>query len=121
MMTRFDEVTPYRTKDQSEIRELMHPAVHGNKHQSLAHASVTPGETTLLHKHFETEEIYFFLQGEGVMFLGEQRFAVAEGDTVCIPPGTPHSVENTGSVTLNILCSCYPPYRHEDTETLSGN
>jgi mannose-6-phosphate isomerase-like protein (cupin superfamily) len=43
---------------------------------------------------------------------------VQVGDTVCIPPGTPHCVENTGTEPLRILCACAPPYAHDDTELL---
>jgi len=112
-------VVPYLTKDGSEVRELMHPTVHGNRHQSLAEARVPPGGTTLLHRHRTSEELYSVLDGEGVMTLGDESFPVAAGDTVCIPPGTPHRIENTGAGTLKILCCCAPAYSHDDTELLS--
>ena len=42
------------TKDGSEIRELMHPAVHGNRKQSLAEATVAAGTARrALHRHRE--------------------------------------------------------------------
>jgi mannose-6-phosphate isomerase-like protein (cupin superfamily) len=53
-----------------------------------------------------------------MMTLGSERFAVGAGDTVCIPPGTPHRLENTGSGELVLLCACAPAYSHEDTELL---
>jgi mannose-6-phosphate isomerase-like protein (cupin superfamily) len=118
MKTAYAEAPPYVTKDGSVIRELMHPAVHGNRAQSFAEATVAPGAATQLHRHRVTEEIYHFTRGEGVMTLGERRFAVAAGDTVCIAPGTPHCVENTGDLPLKILCACSPTYSHEDTELL---
>lgn len=108
----------YTTRDGSQIRELMHPAVHGNTHQSLAEATVPPGESTRLHRHRSSEELYHFTAGEGMMTLGGERFAVAAGDTVCIPPGEPHGLENTGADPLRLLCCCSPPYAHEDTELL---
>ena len=40
---------------------------------------------------------------------------VAVGDTVAIPPGMPHCVNNTGDQPLKILCACSPPYSHDDT------
>ena len=43
MKTRYAEIPAYVTKDGSEIRELMHPAQHGNRLQSLAEATVAPG------------------------------------------------------------------------------
>ena len=52
------------------------------------------------------------------MRLGDSIFPVRAGDTICIPPGTPHCIENTGSVPLKILCACSPAYSHEDTELL---
>jgi mannose-6-phosphate isomerase-like protein (cupin superfamily) len=116
--SRRDEVVPYLTKDSSVIRELMHPAVHGNALQSLAEATVPPGARTLLHRHRVTEEIYHFTAGHGVMTLGDERIPVQAGDTVCIVPGTAHRLENTGETDLRLLCACSPCYAHEDTELL---
>jgi mannose-6-phosphate isomerase-like protein (cupin superfamily) len=116
--TAYADIAPYPTKDRSEIRELMHPAVHGNRNQSLAEATVPPGAPTLLHRHRESEELYHVTAGEGRMTLGGETFPVAPGDTVCIPPGTPHSIENTGPGPLKLLCCCAPPYSHQDTELL---
>jgi len=48
MRSRYDEVTPYVTKDGSIIRELIHPAVQGNQAQSLAEARVQPSTRTRL-------------------------------------------------------------------------
>ena len=119
MRTRYSDIAPYITKDGSEIRELMHPSVHGNAQQSLAEATVLPGCRTLLHRHRATEEIYHVLQGEGSMMLGDETLRVHAGDTICIAPGTPHCIENTGRDPLKILCACSPAYAHEDTELLA--
>jgi len=118
MKSRRASAMPYVTKDGSEIRELMHPSVHGNRAQSLAEATVRPGAATALHRHLVTEELYHFTGGTGIMTLGTETFAVSAGDTVCIPPGTPHRVANSGAEPLTILCSCAPAYSHEDTELL---
>lgn len=121
MKTRHAEITPYVTKDGSEIRELMHPALHGNRLQSLAEATVAPGARTQLHRHARTEELYHVTAGDGIMTLGDTRIKVGAGDTVHIPPGTPHRIEATGAAPLRILCCCCPPYSHEDTELLEGD
>lgn len=113
--TRRGDVPAYITKDGSEIRELMHPAVHGNVHQSLAEARVPPGAHTLAHVHVRTEELYHILAGQGLLQVGEAWEPVAPGDTICIPPGTVHCIENTGNDTLVLLCCCSPAYAHEDT------
>lgn len=115
LRTTRDDAPPYVTRDGSIIRELMHPAVHGNANQSLAEAEVPPGCATLRHIHPRTEELYHVLEGDGEMALDDAVFAVAPGDTVCIPPGTPHSIRNTGVTSLRILCCCSPAYSHDDT------
>ena len=112
------QAEPYVTRDGTLIRELMYPQVHGNRAQSLAEAVLPPGTESVLHRHHRSEEIYHFTAGSGVMTLGEERFPVAAGDSVCIPPGTPHRLSNPGTTDLVVLCACAPPYGHGDTELL---
>jgi mannose-6-phosphate isomerase-like protein (cupin superfamily) len=118
LITRYEKIKPYITKDGSTISELMHPAVHGNSNQSLAEAMVPAGGKTLLHKHRLTEEIYHIIEGSGLMTIDSEEFDVRVGDTICIAPGTPHRVRNTGEKELKILCYCSPAYSHEDTELM---
>lgn len=118
MKTRRGDVEPYVTRDGTLIRELMHPAVHGAGGQSLAEATLGPGGESVLHRHHRSEEIYHVTAGSGIMTLGDQSLPVAVGDTVRIPPGTPHRLRNTGAGDLVVLCACVPPYAHEDTELL---
>ena len=40
LRTSYADIPAYRTLDGSEIRELCHPAMHGNRNQSLAEAIV---------------------------------------------------------------------------------
>ena len=122
MKTALSTTPAYITRDGSAIRELMHPQVHGaDLHvakQSLAEATVLPGQRTVLHRHALTEELYHITGGAGIMTLDGQRFAVGAGDTVCIPPGTAHCIENDAGTPLTLLCACSPAYAHEDTELL---
>lgn len=115
IMTSHAALEAFVTKDGSTVRELMHPSRHACRNQSLAEAIVAPGARTLAHRHLESEEIYHFLSGQGRMFLNEQNFPVGPGDTVCIAPGTVHSLENSGPDELRLLCLCSPPYSHTDT------
>jgi mannose-6-phosphate isomerase-like protein (cupin superfamily) len=118
MKTAYRDITPFTTKDGSTIRELMHPDQGMNRNQSLAEAVVEPRAATRLHRHRLSEELYHITAGVGRMTLGAEIVEVAPGDTVCIPPGTAHCIENTGHVPLHILCACSPPYSHDDTELL---
>jgi mannose-6-phosphate isomerase-like protein (cupin superfamily) len=99
---------PFTTKDGSTIRELHHTAL-----QSLAEATLGPGEATERHYHGATEEIYFVLEGRGELEVGGERREVGPGDAVLIPPGAWHEIRAVDP--LRILCCCAPPYSHEDT------
>lgn len=117
--TEYDRIKAYTTKDGSIIRELIHPAHHGSRNQSLAEATVPPGFLTERHRHASTEEIYHIISGTGRMVLGGEAFAVHPGDSILIPPGIPHQIQNTGSTPLRLFCCCAPAYSHEDTELLT--
>lgn len=119
-LTHYADIPAYVTKDGSRIRELMHPAQQGNRAQSLAEATVLPGQRTQRHRHARTEELYHVSAGRGLMTLGADVFEVGAGDTVHIAPGTPHCIEALGAEPLVILCCCAPPYAHEDTELLEA-
>ena len=101
---------PFATKDGSTIREL-----HHTEAQSLAEATLEPDQATERHYHRVTEEIYFVLKGSGTLEVDGETRTVRPGDAVLIPPGAWHTLENTGTSELRILCACSPPYSHEDT------
>jgi len=111
-----NSIEPYITRDGSLIRELMHPMIHSNQSQSLAEATIAPGQRTVTHKHNRSEEIYYIQQGAGKMFVGDESREVVVGDCIAISPGTFHSILNTGATDLIVLCACSPPYAHDDTE-----
>jgi 2-phosphoglycolate phosphatase len=110
---------PFITKDSSVIRSILDLSNAKVKNQSLAEAVISGGKSTMAHQHRETEEIYYFTQGKGIMIFDfKHRFPVKKGDGVLIPPGTTHKLINTGKDDMKILCMCAPPYSHEDTHIM---
>jgi len=116
--SQYKSVQAYQTRDGSEIRELVHPQQHHNTNQSFAEAIVQSGETTHLHFHQNSEEIYYITTGQGEMTLGEESFEIVSGDSIIIKPGTAHCIKNIGSKPLHIFCLCAPAYSHDDTYLL---
>jgi mannose-6-phosphate isomerase-like protein (cupin superfamily) len=108
------ELQPYVTRDGSEIREWIAPGTPGRR-QSLAEATVPAGGATLAHFHRASEEIYLVTSGSGRLRLGEEVWPLAPGDCVVIPPGTVHRLWADADAPLVVMCSCVPPYAHEDT------
>ena len=110
-----DELSPFITKDGSEIRELLAYRNSVIRHQSLAEARLPPGTATQEHYHAKTEEIYFITHGAGRMHIEDEVREVKAGDAIAIPPGKKHKLWNTGTETLRLLCCCAPCYEHSDT------
>ncbi len=110
-----DQVSPFLTKDGSEIRELLAHRNSGIRHQSLAEARLPAGGATVPHFHRRTEEIYYILVGQGQITIDRDQRNVNPGDAIAIPPGAVHTIRNTGSGTLRFLCCCAPAYEHDDT------
>ncbi len=110
-----DEAEPFTTNDGSTIRELLGlPTSTRVRNQSLAEATLEPGQATTRHYHRESEEIYMLLEGGGVMEIDGETREVGPGDAVLIPPGARHTLR-AGTAGARLLCCCAPPYRHEDT------
>ncbi len=110
-----EQISPFITKDGSEIRELLAYRNSSIRNMSLAEARLVPSQSTQAHRHQKTEEIYFILEGTGLMQIEDELQFVREGDAIAIPPGTLHRITNTGGDTLRFLCCCAPPYEHDDT------
>lgn len=103
-----DRLRAFTTKDGSEIREFHHTSA-----QSLAEASLAPGQSTERHYHAASEEIYFVLEGEGELEIDGEQSRVAAGDAALIPAGAWHEISAVSS--LRFLCCCSPPYSDDDT------
>jgi len=50
--------------------------------------------------HPETQGVYYILEGQGWMTVGEQRFAVAAGSTIIVPKGTARGLEAEGPLSF---------------------
>jgi len=107
------EAQPVAAADMSQIRELLHPARDGaDLGYSLAHARVRAGASTLPHA-LTHSEVYYVLDGRGVMHVGGESQRVRAGHAVCVPPGETQWIENTGAADLAFLCIVSPPWTPE--------
>jgi mannose-6-phosphate isomerase-like protein (cupin superfamily) len=110
-----DEAAPFTTADGSTIRELLGLPTAPVRNQSLAEATLEPGQATQRHYHSVAEEIYYVVEGAGELEIDGERRRLAVGDAALIPPGARHEIRADGAGRLRFLCCCAPAYRHEDT------
>ena len=70
----------------------------------LSSTKLYRGQSTRGHNHDGQEEVYFFVQGSGVMIVDEEQFRVGPGSIVLIPDGAFHRVINDGDSNLIFNC-----------------
>jgi len=109
--------TYFKAGDKSFLCELLHPDREEAVLQmgfSLAHAIVKPGQSTLVHKLKTSAEIFYFLDGEGVIHIEQESAPVHPGLVVYVPPNSKQYIQNTGYHDLTFLCLVYPKWKKED-------
>ncbi|HEU5378823.1 MAG TPA: cupin domain-containing protein [Ktedonobacteraceae bacterium] len=82
---------------------LFHKDVHSPL-MFLNEVYVAPGEQVGRHEHEDMEEIFYFLEGEGIMQLADETQPIGPGDCVIVSAHIPHVVENTGKQEMRFIC-----------------
>ncbi len=104
--------------DNCVLREILHPAKADLEiRYSLAHAIVKPGDTTRTH-WLRTSEVYYIIDGEGIMHINEESSPVGPGSTIYTPPLAKQSITNPGEKDLRFICIVDPAWQKEDEEVL---
>lgn len=115
---KLQDCAEFKAGDNSILRELLHPdKADLSIRYSLAYAIVKPGAASRSHR-LRTSEVYYILEGEGIMHIDEESARVGPGQAVYIPPRSRQYIRNTGKIGLKFLCIVDPAWRHEDEEIL---
>lgn len=85
---------------------------------SMAHVTMTKGNTSLWHQHKTMAEVYFILSGQGILYHGDASTQVEKGTYLTLLPNTPHKLKNTGESDLEHLVFAIPPFNPDDVELL---
>ena len=78
------------------------------KNFAMGYVTLDPNGGQVPWHNQEQEEIYFVVEGEGEMCLGEERQPLTTGQAVSIPPGVYHQLSNVGDTPLKMIY-CYGP------------
>ena len=90
-------------KGEVKIIKLLENEEFHNKGRLFARNIIKPGSSIGFHQHVGDFETYYILSGEGVVDDNGVKVAVSAGDVVYTNVGESHSIENTGSVDLEII------------------
>ena len=115
-----DKCQEFVAGDDTILRELFHPDKENLQiRYSLAHAVLKSGKKSYSHK-LKTSEVYYILEGSGLMHIGDESKEVTAGDAVYIPPGSAQYIENKGKTDLKFICIVDPAWRKRDEEILES-
>jgi quercetin dioxygenase-like cupin family protein len=63
---------------------------------------MAPGDGPRLHRH-PYEEVFVVLEGDADFTAGDERVSATAGESVVVPPDTPHTFVNAGVDTLRLV------------------
>ena len=109
-----NKVQVIHTLHNSELRPLIDRTTTAITQCSLAEEMLPPGAAVTPHHHRELEEIYYLIEGQGLMTVGDEQQEVSAGDAIYVPRGLRHSLKNTGDTPIRLLVACGPAFFYED-------
>lgn len=80
-------------------KTLISAGVTQSEQLTVGLASISPGEALHEHRHLQAE-IYFVLEGNGMVRVGSEARPIEAGSAVFVPGNTVHACENTGASDL---------------------
>ena len=87
---------------------LVSVAQDGASYLDLRLSCYAPKAYVQRHSHDAKEQVYLFLEGEGVLEIGDERRVVRPQSFVFLKPGIPHALVNTGTTNLVFLVVTTP-------------
>jgi mannose-6-phosphate isomerase-like protein (cupin superfamily) len=81
-----------------------------------------PGAKNPLHKHPNSDEVLYFVQGTGFVKVDQENVPVTGRTTVLVPKDIPHEIVNTGTEDMIAVLAQAPlPCEHVPVEEVEGN
>ena len=109
-----EKIEAFSGQEGTKIKKIFSPDNTSNViRYSIAHCTINPGKTSKPHT-MKTSEIYFILEGMGILHIGEEQSEVKMNDSIFVPPNSRQFLENIGETDLTALCIVDPAWRQED-------
>ena len=108
------EIKSIHGDEGTKIKQYFHPhnTLNGINY-SIAQFTLEPGKKSKLHK-ISSSEIYYILEGSGMLNINEETYQLEKDDSVYVPPNSKQCIENTGSINLRFLCIVEPAWKADN-------
>ena len=95
-------------------KELAGPETTGSSRVDFRISRYAPMAYVQEHVHKVQEQVYYVLEGEGILTLDDTKNLMRPNDYVYVPPGIRHSFTNTGTQGLVFLVITTPASDDEE-------
>jgi quercetin dioxygenase-like cupin family protein len=68
-----------------------------------------PGQEHALHTHAGQDKLYYVVEGQGIVLVGDTETAISAGDLVLAKADEPHALRNPGPERLIVMAIMAPP------------
>lgn len=111
---RNSEIPIIEGNEGTQIKQYFHPhnTLNGIRF-SIAQFIIKPSKRSLRHK-LESSEVYYILEGQGVLTINNESIFIKKDDSVYVPPKSEQYIKNTGEVDLRFLCIVDPAWKPQD-------
>ena len=113
MIIRKRESSPRYQRDNIESFLLVSELTTGSDNLSVTLVEMRPEGFQHVHSH-EPEQMYYILEGCGVMTVDGKEQEIQSGDCIFIPSYSKHGLKNTGDTILRYLSAASPSFTKEE-------
>jgi len=105
----FNPTEPYESKQNEQpwgtIEWMVHDSLTPGVNMSVAVMNLLADNTSPLHRHPNSNEFCYLLEGQVEITVDDKKQVLNAGDSVLIPIGTAHGFKNTGTQTGKMFLS----------------
>ena len=108
------EINSIQGNEGTKIKQYFHPhnTLNGINY-SLAQFVLESGKKSKFHK-MKSSEIYYILEGSGILHINDEFYHLEKDDSVYVPPNSKQFIENAGAGDLKFLCIVEPAWKADD-------
>jgi mannose-6-phosphate isomerase-like protein (cupin superfamily) len=101
---------PRYIREEGIVSYLLTSAITSeSRHLTTTFVEIKPNGKQRIHHH-DPEQIYFILEGSGLMTVENETERVSKGDCIFIPSEAPHGLENDSDMVLKYFSAASPMF-----------
>jgi mannose-6-phosphate isomerase-like protein (cupin superfamily) len=104
-----EEGTRIGIRTEALINDAFRRVVHTGEHEQVVLMTLPPHGEIGEEVHPDTDQVFYFVDGEGEASVGGEDLAVVPGDLVFVEAGTRHNIVNRTAMPLRLITVYAPP------------